>query len=70
VAPSTPESRETAWAGSAVRTDTRLRTVDDFRRIPIAQIRGFTVRLGDLATVELGVEDDTLDVTLSLPRWM
>jgi len=41
-----------------VRTDTRLRTVEDFGRIPVAQIRGYTVRLGDLAEVELGVEDE------------
>ncbi|WP_158044344.1 efflux RND transporter permease subunit [Skermanella pratensis] len=41
-----------------IRTDTRLRTVDEFRDIVVAQVGNFPVRLGDLAQVELGVEDD------------
>jgi len=49
---------ESASRQFTVRTDTRLQTVADFRQIPIAQIRGYTVRMGDVAAVELGVEDD------------
>ncbi|WP_142849325.1 efflux RND transporter permease subunit [Telmatospirillum sp. J64-1] len=41
-----------------VRTDTRLSSVEQFRNIVVTQINGYPVRLGDLAEVELGVEDD------------
>ncbi|QQP88244.1 efflux RND transporter permease subunit [Skermanella sp. TT6] len=41
-----------------IRTDTRLRSEEEFREIVVAQVGGFPIRLGDLAQVELGVEDD------------
>ncbi|MBO6834544.1 MAG: efflux RND transporter permease subunit [Alphaproteobacteria bacterium] len=41
-----------------IRLDGRLSTVEGFRDIVIAEIGGYPVRLGDVATVERGVEDD------------
>ena len=46
----------------AVRLDSRLADLDAFRRLVLAEIDGFPVRLGDVAEVELGVEDDATRV--------
>ncbi|MFA7429772.1 MAG: efflux RND transporter permease subunit [Rhodospirillaceae bacterium] len=45
-----------------VRTDTRLRTVEEFAEIVVATHSGYPVRLGDVAKVELGVVDDRTTV--------
>jgi multidrug efflux pump len=42
-----------------VRTDTRLKTVEEFQNIAIKQVGNYPVRLSDVARVELGVENDT-----------
>ncbi len=41
-----------------IRLDSRLSTPEQFRNISLATIDGYPVRLGDVATVERGVEDD------------
>ena len=41
-----------------VRLDSRLSRVDQFRNIVIERVAGYPVRIGDIARVELGVEDD------------
>ncbi len=41
-----------------IRLDSRLATPEQFRNISLATIDGYPVRLGDVATVERGVEDD------------
>lgn len=41
-----------------VRLDSRLSGPDQFRNIVIDRIAGYPIRLGDVARVELGVEDD------------
>ncbi len=41
-----------------VRLESRLSKVDEFRNIVIERIGGYPIRLGDIARVELGVEDD------------
>ncbi len=48
-----------------VRSTTRLRTVEDFRNISLGQVRGYTVRLGDIAEIELGVADDRSQVRMN-----
>ncbi len=40
-----------------VRTDTRLRSIEDFRGVVIKTIKGYSIRLGEIGDVELGVED-------------
>ena len=42
----------------AVRVDSRLKTVEEFRNLAIAQRDGYPIRLSELAKVEPGVEDD------------
>ncbi|NMQ18999.1 efflux RND transporter permease subunit [Candidatus Competibacter phosphatis] len=42
----------------AVRVDSRLKTIEEFRSLAIAQRDGYPIRLSELAKVELGVEDD------------
>lgn len=42
----------------AVRTDTRMNTVEEFQRLVVAQRDGQPIRLGDVARVAHGVEDD------------
>jgi len=42
----------------AVRVDSRLKTIEEFRNLAIAQRDGYPIRLSELAKVELGVEDD------------
>ncbi|WP_119458391.1 efflux RND transporter permease subunit [Rhodospirillaceae bacterium SYSU D60014] len=41
-----------------VRTDTRLRRVEDFQNIVVDRVAGYPIRLAEVARVELGVEDD------------
>ena len=38
--------------------------------VPHTEVGRLTVAGRELSFAALGVEDDTLDVTLSLPRWM
>ncbi|MEX1206669.1 MAG: efflux RND transporter permease subunit [Dongiaceae bacterium] len=40
-----------------VRTDTRLRSIEDFRGVVIKTIKGYSIRLGEVGDIELGVED-------------
>ncbi|HXF54709.1 MAG TPA: efflux RND transporter permease subunit [Hyphomicrobiaceae bacterium] len=42
----------------SIRLDSRLQTVESFRNIVVDRIAGYPVRLSDIATVELGAEDD------------
>ena len=42
----------------AVRVDSRLKTIEEFRNLAIAQRDGYPIRLSELAKVEPGVEDD------------
>ncbi len=42
-----------------VRLDSRLRDVDAFRRVVVATAGGYPIRLGDIARVELGSEDES-----------
>ena len=41
-----------------VRLESRLSKVEEFRNIVIQRIAGYPIRLGDIARVQLGVEDD------------
>jgi multidrug efflux pump len=41
-----------------IRLDSRLQTAESFRNIVVDRIAGYPVRLSDIATVELGSEDD------------
>jgi len=41
-----------------IRLDSRLAAPEQFRNISLATVDGYPVRLGDVATVERGVEDD------------
>ncbi len=43
-----------------VRLNSRLRSIDDFRDVVLDQVAGYPVRLGDVARVAPGVEDDTV----------
>jgi len=45
-----------------IRLDGRLATPEDFRSIVLREVEGYPVRLGDVALVERGVEDDSLIV--------
>ncbi len=42
----------------AVRLDSRLQTLQQFRALVVAEVDGYPIRLTDIAEVELGVEDD------------
>lgn len=42
-----------------VRLNSRLQSVDDFRDVVLDRVAGYPVRLGDVARVEPGVEDDS-----------
>lgn len=42
-----------------VRINSRLKTVEDFRNLAVAQREGYPIRLFELARVEMGVEDDS-----------
>lgn len=41
-----------------VRLDSRLERVEEFRNIVVQRVAGYPIRLGDIARVDLGVEDD------------
>ncbi|GIK99448.1 MAG: multidrug transporter [Alphaproteobacteria bacterium] len=41
-----------------VRLDSRLERVEQFRNIVVQRVAGYPIRLGDIARVQLGVEDD------------
>jgi multidrug efflux pump len=45
-----------------VRTDTRLRDLEAFRNLTIAESGGYPIRLNEIARVEYGVEDDSTRV--------
>lgn len=49
---------ESATRLFTVRTDTRLRRVEEFENIVIDYVGGYPIRLAEVARVELGVEDD------------
>ena len=49
---------ESATRQFTVRTDTRLRHVEEFENIVVDRIGGYPIRLAEVAQVELGVEDD------------
>jgi len=49
------ESRQRQFT---VRLDSRLQRAEQFRNIVITRVGGYPIRLGDVARVELGVEDD------------
>jgi len=43
----------------AVRLNSRLSSIEDFRDVVLSRVAGYPVRLGDVARVEPGVADDT-----------
>ncbi len=49
---------ETRTRRFQVRTNTRLSTPEAFSRIVVKTVDGYPIRIGDIARVELGVEDD------------
>lgn len=42
-----------------VRLNSRLQSIEDFREVVLDRVAGYPVRLGDVARIEPGVEDDT-----------
>lgn len=50
---------ESASRQLVVRTDSRLNTVESFRNLTIAQEGDYPIRLGEIARIEQGVEDDS-----------
>ncbi len=48
---------ETATQAITLRADTRFSSADEFRELSLVDRQGNRVRLGDIATVEVGVED-------------
>ena len=49
----------------AVRTDSDLRTEDQFRDVVVSERGGYFVRLGEIARVEFGAEDDRSELRIS-----
>jgi multidrug efflux pump len=49
---------ESAEREIAIKTDSRLRTEDQFRNVVVSEQGGYFVRLGELARVEFGAEDE------------
>ena len=43
----------------SVRLNSRIKSLDDFRDVVLDRIAGYPVRLGDVARIEPGVEDDS-----------
>lgn len=41
-----------------VRLDTRLTNIEQFRKLVISKVDGYTIRLSDIARVEQGIEDE------------
>ena len=53
-----------------IRLNGRLRTPEDFQNIVLRKVDDYPVRLGDVALVEQGVEDDSLIVRANgQPAW-
>ena len=48
-----------------IRLDSRLATPEEFRNISLATVDGYPVRIGDVARVERGVEDDNTIVRVN-----
>ena len=48
-----------------VRLASRLRTIEQFRDIVIDRVAGYPIRLGEVARVERGVEDDSMIVRVN-----
>jgi len=46
----------------SVRTQTSLSTVDEFRNIIVAEDNGYSIRLSEVADVELGAEDERTEL--------
>jgi multidrug efflux pump len=46
----------------AVRTDSSLRTVEDFEKVVVRESGGYFVRLGEVAEIELGAENNRSDL--------
>jgi multidrug efflux pump len=53
------ESREREFT---VRTDTGLKTPEQFRNMVVAQRRGYAIKLGEIARVELGAQDSRNEI--------
>ncbi|SEA55684.1 efflux RND transporter permease subunit [Rubrimonas cliftonensis] len=53
---------ESTWRRFQLRADTRLRTADEFSNVVLRVVDGAPVRLGDVARVEIGVENDDTTV--------
>lgn len=53
---------ESTWRRFQLRADTRLRTAEEFSNVVLRVVDGAPVRLGDVARVEIGVEDDDATV--------
>ncbi len=49
----------------AVRTDSDLRTEEQFRDVVVREREGYFVRLGEIARVEFGAEDDRSELRIS-----
>jgi multidrug efflux pump len=49
---------ESVWRSFQLRADTRLRTAEEFARVVLRVVDGAPVRLGDVAEVEIGVENE------------
>ena len=49
----------------AVRTDSDLRTEEQFRDVVVGERDGYFVRLGEIARVEFGAEDDRSELRIS-----
>ncbi len=63
---SLPSGRiESVQREMSVRTDSRLRTEAEFRNVVIKEEQGYFVRLGEVAKVELGAENDRTDLRIS-----
>ncbi|CAA9322437.1 MAG: RND efflux system, inner membrane transporter, partial [uncultured Microvirga sp.] len=52
---------ESAQRELTVKTDSRLATVDDFQRVIVSSKNGYLVRLGEVAKVEVGAEDNRFE---------
>ncbi|WP_416898681.1 MAG: efflux RND transporter permease subunit [Minwuia sp.] len=53
---------ESSMRELSVRTQTSLSSVDEFRNIVVAESGGYAVRLGEVADVELGAEDERTEL--------
>ena len=63
---SLPSGRiESVQREMSVRTDSRLRTEAEFQNVVVKEAQGYFVRLGEVAKVELGAENDRTDLRIS-----